>query len=91
MLDENGKVAVSSTTDKQLMIFETQSGKLLAKAQCGEIITSMCFTENNRHILTTSSQGVIYIFKLPDHVTKLLNEHLFAKENALKSKSTVLH
>ena len=55
MIDEYGKVAVTSTTDRQLMMFDTESGRLLAKVQCGEIITGMCFSDNKRHIITTSS------------------------------------
>jgi hypothetical protein len=32
MLDESGKVAVTSTTDKQLMLFDTENSRILAKA-----------------------------------------------------------
>lgn len=84
MLDEQGKVAATSTTDKQVMLFEAQTGKLLAKAQCGEIITGMCYTDNCRHLVTTSHQGVIYIFKLPETVTQLLNSQATKKENVIK-------
>ena len=55
MIDEEGKIAATSTTDKQLMLFEVQTGRLLAKAQCGEIITGICFSENKRHVIATSS------------------------------------
>ena len=72
MLDQQGKVAVTSTTDKQLAIFDCQSGKLLCKAQCGELTTGLIFSENGRHLITTSSLGVIYVWKLPEEVTKLL-------------------
>ena len=72
MLDESGKVAVTSTTDKQLLLFQTETGKLLARAQCGEIITGMCFSDNGRHLIACSSLGVIFIFKLPDSVSHLL-------------------
>jgi WD40 repeat protein len=74
MLDEGGKIAVTSCTDRQILIFETESGKLLAKASSGEITTGMCFTDNKKHIITTSSQGVIYIFKLPENVYKILED-----------------
>lgn len=84
MLDERGRVAATSTTDKQLMLFDTQAGKLLAKAQCGEIITGMCYTDNFRHLVTTSHQGVIYIFKLPESVTQLLSYVPVKKEPSVK-------
>jgi WD40 repeat protein len=53
-------------------IFETYSGKLLCKATCGEITTGMCFSQNGKHLITTSSIGVIYIWKLPENVSSKL-------------------
>lgn len=32
LMDEQGQIAVTSSTDKQLMLFETESGRLLCKA-----------------------------------------------------------
>ena len=32
----------------------------------------MCFSQNGKHLISTSSLGVIYIWKLPDVVTQLL-------------------
>ena len=72
MLDDNGQVAVTSTTDRQIILFEAQSGKLLGKAQCGELTTGMCFSENGKHLITTSSLGVIYIWALPQSISKLV-------------------
>lgn len=48
------------------------SGKLICKAQCGELTTGLTFSENGKHLITTSSLGVIYVWKLPDEVSKLL-------------------
>ena len=76
MLDEHGEVAATSCTDRQLMLFEAGTGKLLCKAQCGEITTGMCYTDNFKHLVTTSSLGVIYIWRLPEAVHKLLSRHL---------------
>lgn len=73
MIDEGGGVAVTSSTDKQLMLFDAGSGKLLCRAQCGEITTGMCFSQNGKHLVTTSSVGVIYIWKLPESVKKILS------------------
>lgn len=73
MTDDLGLLVATSSTDKQLCIFESESGQLLAKANCGELTTGMCFSQNGRHLITTSSIGVIYIWKLPDTVTRILN------------------
>jgi WD40 repeat protein len=56
------------------MLFEAGSGRLLCRAQCGEITTGMCFSHNGKHLVTASSLGVIYIWKLPDEVHKLLKQ-----------------
>ena len=34
--------------------------------------TGLIFSENGKHLITTSSLGVIYVWKLPDEVAKLL-------------------
>lgn len=73
MIDETGSVLVTSGTDKCLNIFDTETGSHLCKAQCGELTTGMCFSQNGRHLITTSCIGVIYIWKLPDTVIRRLN------------------
>jgi hypothetical protein len=53
----------------------------LCKAYCGELTTGLIFTENGKHLITTSSLGVIYVWKLPEEVTKLIaNKKLALKE-----------
>ena len=84
MLDPCGQVAVTSTTDKQILLFEAQSGRLLCKAQCGELTTGMCFSENGNHLITTSSLGVIYIWTLPQSVSNMLNS-----DRKLSAKSAI--
>ena len=71
-MDSNGEIAVSSNTAKQLTIFEAKTGKVLCKATCGELITGMCFSENGKHLITTSSTGVIYIWALIPQVVRAL-------------------
>ena len=75
ILDPTGTVSATSSTDRQISLFESGTGKLLCKAQCGEITTGMSFSQNGKHLITTSSLGVIYIWKLPDAVTQLLDKY----------------
>ena len=86
MMDDFGTVAVTSCTDRQVMLFEVESGKLLCKAQCGEITTGMCFSENGKHLLTTSSLGVIYVWKLPEQVVDILNKQKLVKMSRDKAE-----
>ena len=76
MISDNAKVAVSSTTDKQVTLFDTQTGRVLCKAYCGELTTGIIFSENGKHLITTSSVGVIYVWRLPDEVTSLLRNQV---------------
>jgi len=88
ILDATGTVAATSSTDRQISLFESGTGKLLCKAQCGEITTGMCFSQNGKHLISTSSLGVIYIWKLPDVVTQLLIKY---KEKTNRAGGLNLH
>ena len=33
----------------------------------------MCLSSNMKHLITSSSEGIIYIWKLPDSLQKALN------------------
>lgn len=72
-VDETGEVIAVSGTDRNVMLFDS-TGKLLCKCSCGEIVTGILFSENKRHLITCSSSGVIYIWKLPHEVTKLMTK-----------------
>jgi hypothetical protein len=49
-------------------LFEATSGKVLCRATCGEITTGMVFAENSKHLISTSSLGVIYVWRLPTDI-----------------------
>lgn len=44
----------------------------------------MCFSQNGKHLITTSSVGCIYIWKLPTQVAKLMGAG--SNQNAIKSQ-----
>lgn len=37
---------------------------VVSKAYCGDSVTGMGFTMNNSHLITCSSEGIIYIWKV---------------------------
>lgn len=37
---------------------------VVSKALCGDNITGMGFTINNSHLITSSSEGIIYLWKM---------------------------
>jgi len=63
-------------------LFEATTGKVLCRATCGEITTGMVFAENSKHLISTSSLGVIYVWRLPTDVVQLLTK--YKKKNEKK-------
>lgn len=71
-MDDLASIVVASSTDKYVSIYEGASGALISRFTCGEITTAMCMSTNFRHLITTSSDGIIYIWRLPEILTKAL-------------------
>jgi WD40 repeat protein len=61
-----------SCADKTVTLYETQTGNAVCRTTCGEVTLSMCLSTNLRHLITTSMDGVIYIWRLPEILTKAL-------------------
>ena len=72
LIDKIASVIVSSSTDKKVTVYEAASGKVVCKASPGEITTAMCLSNNLRHLITASDKGLIYIWKLPETISKAL-------------------
>jgi hypothetical protein len=53
-------------------IYEAATGNLICRNSCGEITTAMCLSTNYKHLITASSEGVIYVWKMPDPLVKAL-------------------
>lgn len=71
-IDDRGAVIAASSTDRLLSLYEVKTGRLLARAKCGEIVTGMIFADNGRHLISSSSSGVIYVWKLTNDIMDLL-------------------
>jgi WD40 repeat protein len=63
---------ISSCADKTVTIYETVSGNAVCRTTCGEVTTAMCLSTNMKHLITTSMDGIIYFWKLPENLTKAL-------------------
>lgn len=66
LIDDYASVVVSSSTSKRVTIYEAATGIPLCRAQPGQITTAMCFSNNMRHLITTSDNGLIFIWRLPE-------------------------
>lgn len=71
-IDPLASIIVASSTDKYVSIYEGATGQLISRFTCGEITTAMCMSTNSRHLITTSADGIIYIWRLPEILSKAL-------------------
>lgn len=74
MIDPYASVVVSSSTSKRVTIYEAATGKPLCRAQPGQITTAMCFSNNLKHLITTSDNGIIFIWRLPERLAQCLQK-----------------
>jgi WD40 repeat protein len=84
LVDDLASVIVASSTDKFVSIYEGATGQLISRFTCGEITTAMCMSTNMKHIITTSADGIIYIWRLPESLTKALSK--VEQDNILKEQ-----
>ena len=72
LTDPYAGVVISSSTDKYVTVYEAATGNVICRTTCGEITTALCLSSNFRHLITTSTDGIIYIWRLPENLTKAL-------------------
>ena len=71
-IDSYASIIIASSTDKQVTVYEAATGNQICRTTCGEITTAMCLSSNLKHLITTSVDGIIYIWRLPEALTKAL-------------------
>ena len=73
MVDENSAgVIVVSGNDKYVTLLETATGEVISRFSCGEIVTSMAFSNNYRHLIAATTDGILYFWRLPEMLTRSL-------------------
>ena len=72
LIDPYASVVVSSSTSKRVTIYEAATGQPLCRAQPGQITTAMCFSNNMKHLITTSDNGIIFVWRLPEKMAQCL-------------------
>ena len=74
MIDPYASVVVSSSTSKRVTIYEAATSKPLCRASSGQITTAMCFSNNMKHLVTTTDNGLIFIWRLPEKIAQCLQK-----------------
>jgi WD40 repeat protein len=63
---------MASSADKFVTLYETLTGNILTRTTCGEVTLAMSLSTNLRHLITASMDGIIYVWRLPESLTKTL-------------------
>lgn len=64
ILDWSATFLIAASTDKFITIFDMLNGNVVSKTSCGEITTGITLTFDCKTLITTSSDGCIYFWKL---------------------------
>ena len=80
--DNNGLILATSNDDKFIRIRALHDGKLLAKIQVSESISSLFFVLEDNYLIASSIEGYLYIFKLNKDLI-----HELKKDNLLKNST----
>ena len=74
MIDPYASVVVSSSTSKRVTLYEAATSKPLCRASSGQITTAMCFSNNMKHLVTTTDNGLIFVWRLPEKIAQCLQK-----------------
>ncbi|KAL4430471.1 hypothetical protein ABPG74_013321 [Tetrahymena malaccensis] len=64
LTDISSSYIASFNQDKVIRIRDCQTMAVVSKALVGDTVTGMGFTINNSHLITSTSEGLIYIWKM---------------------------
>ena len=86
--DSEGIIFATSNDDNNIRIRALYNGKLLCKIELAESITNLAFILNNNFLISTSSEGYIYFFKInQDLISKLKSDKKLI--NSIEEKNVI--
>ncbi|XP_070080226.1 WD repeat-containing protein 62 isoform X20 [Equus przewalskii] len=76
-VDPSGTFLATSCSDKSISVIDFYSGECIAKMfGHSEIVTSMKFTYDCRHLITVSGDSCVFIWHLGPELTNCMKQHL---------------
>ncbi|XP_023577390.1 WD repeat-containing protein 62 isoform X2 [Octodon degus] len=76
-VDPSGTFLATSCSDKSISVIDFYSGECIAKMfGHSEIVTSMKFTYDCRHLITVSGDSCVFIWHLGPEITTCMKQHL---------------
>jgi WD40 repeat protein len=79
ILDASGLLVAAANADRVVRLIDFNSGRVISKMSVGEVSTSMAFSPNGKKLLTTTSDGCIFIWKLSEELTQAIQKRLSRK------------
>lgn len=92
-LDPSGSFVATSCSDKNICIFDYDSGECVATLfGHSEIVTSMRFSQDCRHLITASGDSCIFVWRLDSNMTLLMRRRRgLKKQNSSQNVSRKLN
>ena len=69
-MDYSGLIIAAANLDKNVRLIDYYSGVVQSTINVGEVATGLAFTPDCKHLLVTTQDGCIFIYKLPKELIK---------------------
>ena len=90
LMDRSETFLISASSDKFFTIQDMISNTLITRGTCGEITTGIALSLDNRYLITSSSEGWIYFWRLNDQITKAMNARIKEFNIAVSSLANIV-
>ena len=90
LLDRSETFLISASSDKFFTIQDMVSNTLITRGTWGEITTGIGLSLDNKYLITSSSEGWIYFWRLNDQITKAMNARIKEFNIAISSIANVV-
>ncbi|XP_066098569.1 WD repeat-containing protein 62 [Saccopteryx bilineata] len=88
-VDPSGTFLATSCSDKSISVIDFYSGECVAKMfGHSEIVTSMKFTYDCRHLITVSGDSCVFIWHLGPEITNRMKQHLLEMDHREREQQT---
>ncbi|XP_041659122.1 WD repeat-containing protein 62 isoform X2 [Cheilinus undulatus] len=91
-MDPTGSFFATSCSDKNISIFDYESGECVATLfGHSEIVTSMRFSQDCRHLITVSGDSCVFVWRLDSQMTSTMRKRWGFKVSAAPQTCSVKH
>ena len=73
-VDVSGCYIASCHRDGSIRIRDYSTGHLISKVNCGDFITGIVFSQNNKNLIAATTDGCIFFWRLPEEMITTMNK-----------------